>query len=60
MTDELKLKLQEIEAALKFFRRRLLSSQALRSILIDVYNWLENKEAEKKPPASKKNKEPGR
>jgi len=54
MTDELELKLQEIEAALKFFRRRLLSSQALRSILIDVYNWLENEEAEKKPSSPKK------
>ena len=57
MIDELELKLQECETALKFYRRRLLSSQSLRSILIDLYNFLENEEAEKKPPASKKNNE---
>ena len=57
MTDELELKLQGCEAALNFYRRRFLSSQSLRSVLIDLYNFLENIEAEKKPPASKKNNE---
>ena len=54
MTNELELKLQEIEAALKFYRHRLLSSQSLRSVLIDLYNFLENEEAEKKPSSPKK------
>ena len=57
MTDELELKLQECEAALKFYRWRLITSQSLRQILVDLYSYFEDEEAEKKPPASKKNNE---
>ena len=60
MTDELELKLQECETALKFYRRRLISSQSLMSVLIDCYNFIENIEAEKKPSYAKKNEELGR
>ena len=55
MTNELELKLQECEVALKFYRRQLISSQSLRSVLIDLYNLLENEKAEKKPSYAKKN-----
>lgn len=48
MTDELELKLRSVESAIDFFRRHLISSQALRAILIDLYNFLENEEADKR------------
>jgi len=54
MTDELELKLQECEAALKFYRWRLITSQSLRQILVALYSYLENIEAEKKPSSPKK------
>ena len=54
MTNELELKLQECEVAIRFFRQQRLNSQSLRGILIDLYNLLENKEAEKKPSYAKK------
>ena len=57
MTNELELKLQECKAALNFYYRRLITSQSLRQILLDLYSYLEDEEAEKKPPASKKNNE---
>ena len=57
MTNELELKLQRCEAALNFYYRRLITSESLRHILVDLYSYLENIEAEKKPPASKKNNE---
>ena len=47
MLEEIEPKLREVEVAINFFRRRLISSQALRSILIDLYNFLENKETKK-------------
>lgn len=55
MTNEIETKLREIEAALQFYRRHLISSQSLRSILIDLYNLLEEEEKERNPEASKKN-----
>lgn len=48
MTDELEQKLRLLESAITLFRARLLSSQSLRSVLIELYNYLENDEAEKK------------
>ena len=60
MTDELELKLQECKAALNFYYRRLITSQSLRQILLDLYSYLEDIEAEKKPSYAKKNEEPGR
>lgn len=47
-------KLRETEAAIIFYRGKLISSQSLRSILIDLYNALENEEAEKKREEEKK------
>jgi len=58
MESKLEQKLRELEAALQFFRRRLLNSQSLRSILIDLYNYLENEEEDiKYIPIDKKVKE---
>jgi len=54
MTDELELKLQECKAALNFYYRRLITSQSLRQILLDLYSYLEDIEAEKKPSSPKK------
>jgi hypothetical protein len=54
METELELKLREVEAAIQFHRRHLISSQSLMTVLIDLYNLLENLEAEKRMPALKK------
>jgi hypothetical protein len=53
MTDEIEQKLNEVEAAVTFYRRRLMSLQSLKAVLIGCYNLLENNEAEKRPAASK-------
>ena len=54
MTDELELKLREVESAIQFFRRRLITAQSLRSVLIDLYELLGNGEVKEKPLTSKK------
>jgi len=57
MTDELEQKLREVEAAAQFYRRRLLSSEVLRHILLNLYTLLESEEAEKKVKEKKENEE---
>jgi hypothetical protein len=54
MQDELEQKLRLLEASITLFRDRRLPTQSLMGVLIDLYNWLENNEAEKRPAASKK------
>jgi hypothetical protein len=54
MQDELEQKLRLLEASITLFRDNRLSSQSLRSVLIEVYNYLENEELDKRSPASKK------
>ena len=49
MNKEVEKQLRMIEASITLFRQMRLTSQALRQILIDSYNFLENEESEKKP-----------
>ena len=46
MVTELEIKLRDIESAIKFFRNNLISDRSLSTILIDLYNFLENSERE--------------
>jgi len=55
MTNEIEQKLRLLEASITLFRKHLLSSQSLRSVLIDLYNLLENEEIDEKIKKVKKN-----
>jgi hypothetical protein len=54
MDQEIEQKLREVEAAVQFYRRRLISNQSLMTVLLDLYNLLEGLEAEKRMPAFSK------
>ena len=46
MGTELEIKLRDTESAIKFIRNRLISNRSLSTILIDLYNLLEDSERE--------------
>jgi len=54
MEEELEQKLRLLEASITLFRQHRLSTQSLMSVLIEIYNFLENLELEKRSPGSKK------
>jgi len=53
--ENLEQKLKNLEAAICFYREHLISSQSLKTILIEVYNLLEEREVDKKLNSNKKN-----
>jgi hypothetical protein len=48
MKEEIEEQLNRVEAAIEFYRNHLMSGQSLRSVLIKLYNALEELEMEKK------------
>ena len=56
MVTELEIKLRDTESAIKFFRNYLISSRSLSTILIDLYNFLENSDRESQLATTPKTK----
>jgi hypothetical protein len=48
MKEEIEEQLKRVEAAIEFYRDRLMSGQSLMNVLIKLYNALEESEREKK------------
>jgi len=48
MNDELERKLQEVESAISFYRRNLISTQSFLFILAELYSLLSDSKVEKK------------